>query len=329
MKKSVWVNASDLYIPGQPEKKTIVDCVLNNKKAFDGKSIDVTEMQKQRRFRRNDRFSTISQIGLDAYKESFFGEDENRNVATVFNTTFGPINTNLGFIESIHDPESVPSPTAFSHTVNNAAIGHLCKDYSLKGPSTLLLSSDAIGLAQRILEEDMAEMALVQGVEEYCESLQPEYEKKGIDVVEAVSRVMLGTEKREGATSSVVAGQQTNLWGNPLLDEKPEVDAVAKAIANTCEEIEDKENIDLFLFNTFDSEIAENVKKSAAEINKDARVINLYDSLGVQLGADLCAQVVVADWLIKEGIVKAGHYCVVNSMDLSGNDITYIIKAME
>lgn len=327
MNCDIWICAGNLFIPGKPDKKTILEAIIKSEKAYSGENIDITEMQKLRKYRRNDRFSIISELGMEEMKDFFSGEDDNRDIATVFSTFFGPISTNILFIKSIYDESSVPSPTVFSHTVNNAALGHLCKDYGLKGPSTLLLSGNPIGVAAKLLTTGKAEKALVQGVEEYSENLQEIYRKKQIAVNEALSRVILSGKKEKGTKSKLVVSRQTNVWGHPLYDiANICLSEIARSIIKAAEDFCEPEMIDFVLINSFDDKIIEVQRKAVKEAYKNSKIINLYESLGTVLGADLCSQLVVADLLIKEGHVTMGHYCMINSLDISGNYVTCLVR---
>lgn len=328
MNNNIWISTGNLFVPGKPDKDCIIEAVLKEKKVYTGVSIDIVDMQKLKKFRRNDRFSVISQLGMDDMERFIPKEDDNRDLGTVFSTSFGPINTNLNFIKSIYDKYSVPSPTIFSHTVNNAALGHLCKDYRLKGPSTLLLSSNSIGVASKLLSSGKVKRTMVQGVEEYCEDLQKIYKKRQVTVNEAVARVILSKEKDEGSQSKIVGGVQANVWGHPLFESMgmnlSEMTCSMKKVVGL---IHSPEKIDYVLVNSFDKKIYEIQSQVSKEINMKSKILNLYQVFGAVLGADLCSQLVVADMLIKAGHVARGHYCMINSLDISGNYITYLVQA--
>ena len=142
MMKEIYLSCPNLVLPCGKSDEELLDSMLASEKVCSENIIDIEELKKNRKFRRYDRFSIISELGAEKYAPEIGTYGDNRNIATVFSTSYGPIMTNINFISSIHNPGKVPSPTEFSHTVNNAALGHICKDMKLKGPSTQLLSSN-------------------------------------------------------------------------------------------------------------------------------------------------------------------------------------------
>ncbi|EPY14032.1 beta-ketoacyl synthase N-terminal-like domain-containing protein [Paenibacillus alvei] len=132
--------------------------------------------------RRMDRFSrlalSVSKLTID---DGYFQQSniDRTRIGTVFNTAYGPINSTIKFIRQIdQDGLDMVSPTVFTSTVHNSAIGHTCLNLNLKGASTMLLGSNGIAYASDLLKSNKADAILCVGVEEYCESLDESYQQK-------------------------------------------------------------------------------------------------------------------------------------------------------
>lgn len=133
--------------------------------------------------RRMDRFSRmalcVSKLTLNEEYLQQAGLDKIR-VGTVFHTSYGPTNSTIKFIEQIEQNDlDLVSPTVFTSTVHNSAIGHTCMNLNLKGASTMLLGSNAIAYAAELIKNKKADAVLCVGLEEYCEELAVSYQQKG------------------------------------------------------------------------------------------------------------------------------------------------------
>lgn len=327
MKNKVYLSCPNVALPGSKTEEELLGAVLRAEKVCSESFIDIQEMKKNRKFRRYDNFSVISEIGIEKYLPEIDTEGDNRDIATVFSTSYGPIMTNMDFISSIHNVDKVPSPTEFSHTVNNAALGHICKDLSLKGPSTLLLSSNSIGVAERLINSGKAEKSLVICADQYCEDMYKRFRDRGIEVNEMVSGFVLTREKNDNTVCCIEAGYEGNLAGNPMLEDSS---FSTERIRGITERFADKKEFDVskirYVFvNTPDKEMFEVQKDAYKKLNEKAEMINLYDSVGSAIGADLAVQTAAAAFAVKYGAVEADELICVNSLDISGNYMIYVI----
>lgn len=328
MTKKVYLSCPNIALPSDKSDEELLKAVLKSEKVCSEKNIDIQGMKKDRKYRRYDNFSVISEIGIEKYLPEIDADGENREIATVFSTSYGPIKTNMDFISSIHNADKVPSPTEFSHTVNNAALGHICKDLRLKGPSTLLLSGNSIGAAERLINSRKAEKALIICADQYCEDMQEYFIKREIEVNEAVAGFFLTREKTDNSLCCIKAGYEGNLAGNPIFEGS---ESVVEHISGITERFAAKNEFDVsklrYVFvNTFDKEMYEKQKSVYKKLNPNAEIINMYDSLGSTLGADLCVQTSIAALAVEYGYIRDDELICVNSLDVSGNYMIYIIE---
>ena len=131
----MYINAVGFFFPGaENTDQEKVSKILNEERIYTGCVIDSDESMNSREYRRMDRFSVIAMQGMGSLMQDVVEADSKSesDVATIVNTSYGPLETNKEFIASIHEGDgSVASPIVFSHTVNNAAIGYICKKYQL------------------------------------------------------------------------------------------------------------------------------------------------------------------------------------------------------
>ena len=99
-------------------------------------------------------------------------------------------------------------------------VGYICKKYQLKGPSTLLLSSNAFGVAEAILNDEKAKCAYVLGVDQNCPDMEGFFKEKKINVVEAAAAIELGSSKNENTYAELVAWSEGNLGGHPFFEDE-------------------------------------------------------------------------------------------------------------
>ena len=330
MMKEIYLSCPNLVLPCGKSDEELLDSMLASEKVCSENIIDIEELKKNRKFRRYDRFSIISELGAEKYAPEIGTYGDNRNIATVFSTSYGPIMTNINFISSIHNPGKVPSPTEFSHTVNNAALGHICKDMKLKGPSTQLLSSNCIGAAERMISSGSAEKAVVIGAEQYCNDMHGFFEEKGISVNEAVSGFVLTEKKTEHSVCRFISSYESNIGGHPIFDDESVDSARVKhSIERAVKKSgADPSKIKYAFVNTSDSGLLKTQTEAYKEISDSINVINLYDSIGEVLGAGLCAQAVSASFMFSCGRAGGNQLIFINNIDISGNYIVYSISGI-
>ncbi|MDF1614730.1 beta-ketoacyl synthase chain length factor [Desulfurivibrio dismutans] len=129
----------------------------------------------QRALRRADDFSRLAVLagvgamGADAETSPKEGRPD---IGVFLGTTTGPLETNFRFLDTLFDNgEGQASPTLFSHSVHNAAVGYLARLLNLQGPALTLTSPGwpflaALAEAQAALENTELAAALVVAAEE-------------------------------------------------------------------------------------------------------------------------------------------------------------------
>ncbi|ASA20194.1 beta-ketoacyl synthase N-terminal-like domain-containing protein [Paenibacillus donghaensis] len=194
--------------------------------------VAIPELLPRAKMRRMDRYAYMtvytSQIIADeAGLENFRPE----RTGTIFNTGYGPLNTNLAFGESVAmgDPDCA-SPMLFSSTVSNACVGHVAIQLGLKGVSTVLMGSNHIGYSLDLLLDNRADAILTGGVEEYCEPLFRSFKSIGqsgstqVPLSEGAATLLLersshvSSDRVPSVLCEVLAYSEGNLGGHPLVE---------------------------------------------------------------------------------------------------------------
>lgn len=328
----MYINAVGIEYPDMEElNKQLLLEILGGKRICIEHQLDISNCENSREYRRFDRFSIIAMQGIKKIMKAVDGQDivKGYDMATVFNTSFGPIKTNLDFIHTIYEKDgTVPSPITFSHTVNNAALGHVCKNQKFKGPSTLLLSSNGIGVAESILKNKSAKEVLVIGAEQYCDELQMSYRQRGIQVVEAVAVILGSLEKSENTYCRFLNYSEGNLGCHPIYGRQiTRLDFIEKLTEKAIQRSQvSSADIQYAVINSFDDSITQTQTEYYKKLNPDIQVINLYDSLGEMLGADFNVGATVIAKLYQENMIEEGKCCILHSFDISGNYITYVLN---
>lgn len=301
----------------------LIDGIISGRKNITDVSLDMEEYNRRREFRRMDRFSILSllcfaelvqNIDKDAYRD-----DE---IATVLNTTFGPIETTIDFADSIkgEDKESA-SPIIFSHTVNNAALGHVCKRFQLKGPSTLVLSSNSIAIAQGILDSRKAGIVLSCGAEQYSTDMSEYLKAMGIFQTEAAAALLLSGQRTEETQSRIVDYREVNLFTAPCFGydtaifEKIQYN-IMKVLADN---LVDREKVEYIFASSFEE------MKFLEPLHEECKIIDLKDSIGETLGASLHSGILFASYMFRRELVDREKYILINNIDVSGNFVSFII----
>lgn len=145
--------------------------------------VEIPQVLKPGLARRMDRFSYMTlAAGKMALEDSGILESEpdlNR-VGTVFTTAYGALASNVEFARKLLTAgPNLTSPTVFASTVANACIGHTCMNLGLKGASTMLMGSSAVGYGFDVLRAGRADALLAGGIEEYHESVETSFRQKG------------------------------------------------------------------------------------------------------------------------------------------------------
>jgi 3-oxoacyl-[acyl-carrier-protein] synthase II len=130
--------------------------------------------------RRADRFARMSVLAAaDALQDSGLGTGlDKARLGVIMSTAFGPHVTTFSFLDGILDfGDAAVSPTAFSHSVHNAAASYIAMTLEARGPTLTLTHFDfafhqAIVLAQAWLERDRCDAVLVGATDELGVVLQ-------------------------------------------------------------------------------------------------------------------------------------------------------------
>jgi 3-oxoacyl-[acyl-carrier-protein] synthase II len=110
---------------------------------------------------------------VDAFEDSGVGAGIDRaRLGVIVSTAFGPHATTFGFLDGILDfGDSAVSPTAFSHSVHNAAASYIAMTLDARGPTLTLTSfhfvfHQALTLARSWLTERRCDAVLVGATDE-------------------------------------------------------------------------------------------------------------------------------------------------------------------
>lgn len=130
--------------------------------------------------RRADRFTRMALLSaFDAWTCSRLGQDvAPSRVGVILATALGPHVTTFGFLDGILDfGDAAVSPTAFSHSVHNAAASYIAMTLGLRGPTLTVTDfhfafHEAARLANLWLDERRCDAVLVGTVDELGHVMQ-------------------------------------------------------------------------------------------------------------------------------------------------------------
>lgn len=154
------------------------------------------------------------------------------NTGLIVNTVYGPLKTNMEFGDTLlKDGLKFSSPSVFANTVSNAVLGHVAKFFNLKGYSTLLMGSNAIIYAIRLLKKcDGKDNLVVGGVDEVLDQLKAYSTAHfGKDIFnEAVGSVFLGFEDTMPDLAYITGYSESSLGYAPLYSDSAPIDIQKK-----------------------------------------------------------------------------------------------------
>jgi len=124
--------------------------------------------------RRADRFVRMSVLAAsDAIQDSgLAGSLDKQRLGVIIATALGPHVTTFNFLDGIIDfGDAAVSPTAFSHSVHNAAASYVAMTLDVRGPTLTMTHfhfafHDALLLARAWLDEKRCDSVLVGAVDE-------------------------------------------------------------------------------------------------------------------------------------------------------------------
>ncbi len=125
------------------------------------------------RVRRADRFCRLATIAaVDAFRPAESLIVDRSRVGLVLATAFGPHATTFRFLDDILDyGDRNPSPTAFSHSVHNAAASYVALLLGLRGPTVTVTHfhfavHEALRIAHAWLKQRRCDWVLVNATDE-------------------------------------------------------------------------------------------------------------------------------------------------------------------
>ena len=165
---------------------------------------------------------TVAAASL-AWRDGDLPEEERESTGTIFLTSFGSVESNISFIETVLD--GVPylvSPTQFSYTVPNSCLGQACIAHGFRGPSTMLLGGDPLEYSALLMAEKKAGHILCGAVEEWNEDLRASMgaagQIRGETAVDGAVMLLLSAEKSERTYCRAAAFASAGLPLCPYVD---------------------------------------------------------------------------------------------------------------
>lgn len=127
-----------------------------------------------RKLRRADKFSKMTVLAAaEALADSGLDETARGRVGIILATALGPHVTTFEFLDGVLDyGEAAASPTAFSHSVHNAAVSYVTSSLAIQGPTLTVTRfafafQEALRLARCWLDQGYCDHVLVGMAEEY------------------------------------------------------------------------------------------------------------------------------------------------------------------
>lgn len=166
-----WVPPVEVEVKGAPSCRLPVYAVAPET------LVDKTVLVKARRA---DRFTRMAVLAAsDALADSGLGATLDRSrLGVIVATALGPHATTFSFLDGILDfGDAAVSPTAFSHSVHNAAASYIAMTLDVRGPTLTLAHfhfafHQAVLLAQTWLADGRCDAVLVGSVDELGAVLQ-------------------------------------------------------------------------------------------------------------------------------------------------------------
>ena len=160
-----WVPPVDVEVRGLPTGRLPVYTVAPE---------TLTDKTILAKARRADRFTRMSVLAAaDALQDSGLGNQVDKaRLGIILATALGPHVTTFSFLDGILDfGDASVSPTAFSHSVHNAAVSYIAMTLDARGPTLTLTHfhfafHQAVLLAQTWLDEDRCDGVLVGATDE-------------------------------------------------------------------------------------------------------------------------------------------------------------------
>lgn len=258
--------------------------------------------------RRINRFADMAMTAA----ESCFNEAQEKQTADkgqvgcIFNTAYGPLETNLEFAKQIiaDDPDAC-SPILFSNTVHNACLGTIAIQLGITGPSTMLLGSNHLWMSEQMLAEGKAEVMLAGAVEEYNEELRcslTAFSKESETYADAAVVFALRSANEETDGVAIRETLTLNLGVTPFEDAVPDKAFLSELLTKKIKDY----GVDAVILNEPNGKIGKAEKHILQEhFPALCRIDRFYDYFGNSLGADMSMKVLLAKLILEKGTVPA------------------------
>ncbi len=164
-----WQMPSEIKAPYLKEGKTF---------AYLADTGDITDRTLMKKMRRSDKLSKMAVYAAsEAIQYSGIEGIDRKKIGVITATALGAHVTTFGFLDDILEyGESNPSPTAFSHSVHNAATSYISSTLGIKGPTLTVTQfffsfHNAMQLARSWLDEGRCDYILAGTSEQYGDVL--------------------------------------------------------------------------------------------------------------------------------------------------------------
>lgn len=138
----------------------------------------VPDKTQLRKLRRADKLSKMAVLAAAAaMADSGIDKEERGRVGIILATALGPHVTTFEFLDGILDyGDAAASPTAFSHSVHNAAASYVASSLEIQGPTLTVTRfsfafQEALRLARCWLDQGRCDQVLVGAAEQYGDVL--------------------------------------------------------------------------------------------------------------------------------------------------------------
>jgi len=337
----VYITGIGAVIPDTSELEEVWNLLEGNNLIYEAKIKEIPPFISSRKTRRMDRFSVLALYGVySVFKDlsKIKADLDPYEVGTIYNSIFGTLNTLLEFAGCLsEDSEIEPSPMMFANSVINACVGHLCIELGLKGVSTMMLGSNYIGYAMRLIQSGKAKTVVTGGLDEFNQELFETLSERGINAREGVSTLVLSIDPLKNYFCEIIAYSEINLNAHYCFDTqfKPNPDDIKKTIKNVLAST----NLDVSQIDTIIT-ASDNKAFTSAEVvafhdifGEAIPILHPKYVLGELLGASLGMNLTAGALILKKQKIprllasnKKLEYVLVNDFNINGNYTTFILK---
>lgn len=254
--------------------------------------------------RRINRFADMAAAAAEnCFKEAQEKQEtEKGKIGCIFNTAYGPLETNLEFARQlIQDDPDACSPILFSNTVHNACLGTISIQLGITGPSTMLLGSNQLWMSEQMLAEGKAEVMLAGAVEEYNEDLQNSlsaFQQEGESYGDAA--VVFALKSGDEAGVKIRETVTLNLGVTPFEEVEPDKTILSGLLNAKLKKYE----VDGVILNRPNGKIGRAEEHILQEHFPGlCRIDRFYEYFGNGLGADMSMKVLLGKLILEKGTI--------------------------